>query len=91
MRLEDISPGDNLTVLDCIYNPRDRSYRGTVFTVLHVDFPFAVCRSDDWSQGVTFDLREWHFKRVSDEYVAARKAAKLPPPAMTDEHTEATA
>ena len=76
LAVDDINVGDKITVLSCLYNPCDRSYKGEVLTVLAVDLPFLIVDGPyRYLKRISLDVREWQFKRCSDKFVQAAKAA----------------
>lgn len=71
MKADDFEPGIHVTVLHCHYNPKDRSMRGEVLKIIHVELPFIIVEKTLCRQCVhdSLDTREWSFKKLSDEYV----------------------
>jgi hypothetical protein len=90
MHIDDFERGQFVVVTGCIYNPEDRSLRGEILEVLHVDLPFILVedRSSTIRRFVRkrhLDTREWKFKIPSSEYVKL----KLEEAAESDRRSEA--
>lgn len=74
MKADDFEPGIFVTVTACIAAPEDRSYRGDVLKVLHVELPFIVLETPcpyvrRFLPTLTLDTRDWRFMRLSDDFV----------------------
>jgi len=70
LRPQELASGMPVTVVD---GP-DRSYRGDVLRVVAVDLPFVALRHPEYRQRLVLDTREWGFKALSAEFVAAIEA-----------------
>ena len=76
LQVDDITVGDYITVLEYVCNPSDHSFQGEVLHVIAVDLPYIVVNGmKSHTQNMHMDIRRWKFKRCSDEYVHAAKAA----------------